>query len=54
MIVDFGKVIEQATKFHLLKFKPDKTFPLLPKHESVPDEWQGGFVPYHSVSSKEE
>ena len=42
-VIDFGKVIEQATKFHLYKFTPDKTFLLWPKtHDRVPIEWQEG------------
>lgn len=42
VIVDFGKVNEQATKFHLLKIQTRQKFSPLTEHESVPCEWQEG------------
>ena len=43
-VIDFGKVIEQATKFHLLKIQTRQKFSPLTEHESVPCEWQEGFA----------
>ena len=38
-VIDFGKVIEQATKFHLLKIQTRQKFsPLTKNTESVPFE----------------